>query len=304
MLGFISGVTMGIISASAMVINLIFWGALFYCVLIFKLLVKPFPVSLQLAKHIDSILVKIAELWIYGNAAIYLLCFDLSWDIQVPAQLKRDTSYLVASNHQSWVDILVLQKMFTGKIPFLRFFLKQELIWLPILGLAWWGLDMPFMKRYSREYLAKNPHMRGKDMQTTRESCAKFKLKPVSIINFFEGTRYSAKKHAAQQSPFENLLKPRAGGCALSIEAMDGIIKQLLLVTIVYPNQKLTLKHFLYNQTRHIIGRAELIDIPPQFIGGDYENDAQFKAKFQNWVNELWQRQEQTLKNLKSSIDL
>ncbi len=55
--------------------------------------------------------------------------------------------YLVSSNHQSWVDILVLQRIFHGRIPFLKFFLKQELIWVPVIGLAWWALDFPFMKR-------------------------------------------------------------------------------------------------------------------------------------------------------------
>jgi 1-acyl-sn-glycerol-3-phosphate acyltransferase len=41
----------------------------------------------------------------------------------------------------------VLQRIFHGRIPFLKFFLKQELIWVPVIGLAWWALDFPFMKR-------------------------------------------------------------------------------------------------------------------------------------------------------------
>ncbi len=53
------------------------------------------------------------------------------------------------SNHRSWVDILVLQSIFNRRIPFLKFFLKRQLIWVPLLGLAWWALDFPFMRRYS-----------------------------------------------------------------------------------------------------------------------------------------------------------
>ena len=33
--------------------------------------------------------------------------------------------YLVVSNHQSWVDILALQRVFNREIPFLKFFLKK-----------------------------------------------------------------------------------------------------------------------------------------------------------------------------------
>ena len=66
------------------------------------------------------------------------------------ADLRVDGHYLVLANHQSWVDIPVLQRVFNRRIPLLRFFLKRQLFWVPVLGLAWWALDFPFMRRSTR----------------------------------------------------------------------------------------------------------------------------------------------------------
>ena len=57
-----------------------------------------------------------------------------SWDVEGVETLDRSEWYLVLANHQSWVDIAVLQRIFHRKIPFLKFFIKKELLWLPILG--------------------------------------------------------------------------------------------------------------------------------------------------------------------------
>jgi 1-acyl-sn-glycerol-3-phosphate acyltransferase len=128
--------------------------------------------------------------------------------------LEAKGHYLVLSNHQSWVDILILQKVFNRRIPFMRFFLKQQLIWVPMLGLAWWALDFPFMQRHTKSQLQKRPELAGQDIAATRKACEKFLGKPVSIMIFPEGTRFTPAKHAQQQSPFQHLLKPKSGGMA------------------------------------------------------------------------------------------
>ena len=130
--------------------------------------------------------------------------------------LLRDGWYLVIANHQTWVDIVILQAVFNRRIPFLKFFIKQELIWFPLLGIAWWAMDMPFMKRFSPSYLAKNPHMKGKDRETTRRACEKFRDTPTSVLNFIEGTRFSENKRVDRKSPYNHLLQPRAGGLAIA----------------------------------------------------------------------------------------
>jgi 1-acyl-sn-glycerol-3-phosphate acyltransferase len=57
------------------------------------------------------------------------------------------------------------------------------------------------MRRYSRKLLEKKPHLKGKDIETTRQACAKFRHIPVSVMNFVEGTRFTARKHDKQGHP-------------------------------------------------------------------------------------------------------
>ena len=119
---------------------------------------------------------------------------DTRWDVDGLAGLDYQHSYLVTSNHQSWVDILVLQYLFNRRIRLLRFFLKQELIWVPVIGLCWWALEFPFMKRYSHETIEKHPELRGKDLETTTKMCRRLRDQPFAITNFLEGTRFSEEK--------------------------------------------------------------------------------------------------------------
>lgn len=247
---------------------------------------------------LDRILMGIAGLWIYINSVNTDLFCQIDWDIRGLDKLNPGQWYLVLSNHQSWVDILVLQKTLRKKIPMLKFFLKKELIWVPFLGLAWWALDFPFMKRYSREFLAKNPHMKGKDLESTRKACQKFKHTPVSIMNFVEGTRYTPEK--AKTSAFSHLLTPKAGGIAFVLGSMDQCLNHILDVTIVYPDRVPTFWSFISGKTRKIIVDCQLLEIGWQ-IKGDYFNDPVFKAQFCEWLNQLWQGKDRKIEHLLSS---
>ena len=161
------------------------------------------------------------------NHWFFKLSRTLNIEVSGDQELERAQWYLCVANHQSWADVLVIQFALNRKIPFLKFFIKKQLLWLPIFGAVWYAMDFPFMSRYSKEQIRKKPHLRGKDIETTRKACQKFKYKPVSIMNFVEGTRYTKAKHAAQNSPYTHLLKPRAGGIAFVLEALDGKINKI-----------------------------------------------------------------------------
>ena len=190
------------------------------------------------------VLLWIAEAWISCNSAWMALTQRSEWDVSGLDELDYRSWYMVSCNHQSWVDILVLQHLLNRRIPLLKFFLKQQLIWVPVMGLAWWALDFPFMRRHSEQYLKKHPEMRGKDQETTRRACEKFALVPTSVMNFLEGTRFTPAKHARQQSPYAHLLKPKAGGMALALNAMGDKFQAILDVTIVYPDGRPTFWQF------------------------------------------------------------
>jgi 1-acyl-sn-glycerol-3-phosphate acyltransferase len=200
--------------------------------------------------------------------------------------------YMITANHQSWVDILVLQRLFNRRIPFIKFFLKRELIWVPFIGLAWWALEFPFMKRYSSALLKKRPELKGKDIEVTKRACDKFQYFPVSIMNFLEGTRFTPAKHDQQSSQYKHLLMPKAGGLSFALNAMDGKLHQLIDVTIVYPEGIPNFFDYLCGKVPEIKVHLRVMSIENSLLG-DYQNDADYRAYFQQWVNELWQQKDQ-----------
>ena len=248
--------------------------------------------------RLNSWLIGIAERWIGVNSALADRFTHIHWQIELPPGLNPRGSYLVLSNHQSWVDIPVLQYVFNRRIPFMRFFLKRQLIWVPLLGLAWWALDFPFMRRLSKTQLARRPELAGTDFAATRRACEKFRTMPVSVMNFVEGTRFTPEKHARQSSPYTHLLKPKAGGVAFVLDAMGESLHGILDVTIAYPNGRPTLMDLLCDRVREI--RVEVVSraIPPDFIGANYEADKVYRVRFQRWINALWSEKDAAITRL------
>ncbi|MCF8977382.1 MULTISPECIES: acyltransferase [Pseudomonas syringae group] len=231
----------------------------------------------------------IAETWAEIDKLIFAACVPTQWDIRGDEGLRADTSYLVISNHQSWVDIPALIQALNRRTPFFKFFLKKELIWVPLLGLAWWGLDYPFMKRYTKAFLAKNPELKGKDLEITKAACELFKRQPVTIVNYLEGTRFTPAKHAAQTSPYTSLLKPKAGGVAFVLAAMGEQLDAILDVTVVYPGYGIPgFWDMLCGRVPKVIVDIRTRPMDPALWQGDYENDPVFREKIQGWVNQLW----------------
>ena len=238
-------------------------------------------------------IIVISELWISINSGWMKLFQRTEWDVEGLEGLSHKGWYLVTSNHQSWVDIFALQHIFNRRIPFLKFFIKKELIWVPFIGVAWWAMDFPFMKRYSKEFLKKHPEMRGKDVETTRKACEKFRYTPVSVINFAEGTRFTDQKHARQKSPYKNLLKPKVGGTALVLDAMGDCISTLLDITIVYPDGRPGFWDFMCGKVKHVSIRINQIEIPQELRSRDYNQDDQHRDKIKKWVDDLWVSKDQ-----------
>lgn len=231
-------------------------------------------------RGLDQVLMTLAEGWIAINGWWMALVQRIHWDVTGLDGLRRRGWYLVSSNHQSWVDILVLQKVFHRRVPFLKFFLKRQLLFVPVMGLAWWALDFPFMRRRSGS--------RAQDLATARRACEKFRLIPTSVMNFLEGTRFSPAKRDAQASPYKHLLKPKAGGLATALGAMGERFDALLDVTIVYPGGVPTFWDLLSGKVGAVVVRVCERKIPADLLGGDYEGDPEFRARIQAWLHALW----------------
>ncbi len=243
---------------------------------------------------------KTGEFWVDGNAVIFGMRSSDRLDIRGIEGLSRQNWYLLSSNHQTWVDIIVLQVVFGRRIPFPKFFIKQQMIWFPFLGIAWWAMDMPFMKRYSKSYLVKHPEKKGQDFEATRAACNKFRRTPTTVINFVEGTRFTPEKKIRRNSPFEHLLPPRAGGIALALSTMGSMFDCVLDVTIVYPKGVAQFWALCCGEFGGVIVDIRRRPVEEWMLEGDYENDREYRSRFHKWLTEVWQEKDELIGDLSS----
>jgi len=285
----------GSLILSLVILNTLFWLPILVIGAVIKIII-PLPF---LKKWISKTLIACANNWVSLNSFFMFLFLKIDWVVSDIEGFSKNDWYFVNCNHQSWSDIPVVQKILNRRIPMLKFFLKKELIWVPIIGVCWWALDFPFMKRSTPEEIRKNPALAGKDLDTTRKACEKFKSTPVSVFNFVEGTRFNQAKHDKQQSPFTNLLKPKAGGAAFVLGSMGQQMHTMLDITIVYPDKQNGPWDLFCGRINKVVVHIKKIEIPKEFLGKDYSSDPTFKADFQSWLNILWTEKDALITELK-----
>ncbi|MFQ6371902.1 acyltransferase [Shewanella sp. YIC-542] len=293
MLSFLPAPVLFVISTVLLILNTLFWSGLVCLGGLFKLLPwRPWQVT------VTRLMNTFMWAWATCNGGILHLIAKVEWDVQGLEHLQKNGWYLLISNHLSGFDIAAQTYIFRNHIPMLKFFLKKELLYVPLMGLGCWALDMPFMNRTSPEKLKKNPKLKGKDLATTRRSCEKFKSLPTSIINYVEGSRFTQDKRQRQNSPYQHLLKPKAGGIAFTLSAMGEQFNALLNVTMVYPDApKDILKAVMHGQVHKIVIRIESLPVP-QVDGDKYFNNPEYRVAFQRWLNQLWEQKDHQIGQL------
>jgi len=234
----------------------------------------------------------LGECWVRCNDRIFDTFLDTEWRLEGFDGLRRDAHYLVISNHVSWVDIFAIQRAVLGRAPFLRFFLKSTLFWFPFVGQACWALEFPFMRRHSPEYLRQHPEKRGRDLETTRKACRRFRRIPVSILNFVEGTRFTRQKHEDQESPYRHLLRPRAGGIGFVLASLGEQLDAMLDVTIVYPQRDVTMLDFVSNRLPWITLHARRVDVPAELMTPAITEPGPEREAFKAWVDGIWREKD------------
>lgn len=294
MLAFLPPFLRGVVALLLLILNTLFWCTPLFALAVLKLLVPVRAVRVR----IDHVLNAIATGWVACNSGWMRLTQRTQWEVTGVEGLRYEEWYLVNCNHQSWVDILALQHVLNRRIPLLKFFLKQQLIYVPVIGLAWWALDFPFLRRHSNAALRAHPELREQDRATARRACAKFSLVPTSVISFAEGTRFTPAKHRKQASPYKHLLKPKAGALALALNAMGTRFHSLLDVTIIYPQGAPTFWTFLCGRITRVVIHVQTRPIPPEFNTGDYAGDSTFRGAFHRWLAEQWAEKDQRISAL------
>ena len=256
----------------------------------------------------DQTVIKITNHWISSNnALINNLLPRKDWRITLPDDVHMHGKYLLVSNHQSWVDTSIVQYISEKRLPLTRFFTKFELIYIPIVGQAFYFLDFPMMRRHSKEAVAKNPALKGKDIEEAKRACALLKDKPFTLLNYLEGTRFTKEKHNKQNSPYTHLLKPRAGGLSLAISALGEHIDGILDMTIVYPDGVPTYGDLWKGNIKRLGVDVRYLEIPDDLFSGikegGYENDEDIKAQMFDWVEHVWQQKDQRITTMLAEFE-
>jgi 1-acyl-sn-glycerol-3-phosphate acyltransferase len=285
LINFLPGSIRGVVACLLMSLNILIVSLPIFIFSLLKLIIP-----IRAWRHLCSrILNRIVSLWTTINGLLWAPSPEnVEWRLDATDGIDTESWYLVTSNHQTWADIFFVQGVLNRRIPQLKFFLKQELIWIPVIGLCWWALDFPFMKRYSREYLKKHPDKIGKDLETTRQACAKCNELPTALFNFMEGTRFTPEKHKALRSPYNHLLKPKVAGTGLVFDVMGDKLETMIDITISYHGQRPTYWDFVCGRIKKTSIIIESVAIPKELLGRDYATDSAFRKQLIRWVNNRW----------------
>lgn len=286
-----------ILHTALQIANLALWGGLIILLGLIKLVLPNGPVRAAWNKLMHALMFS------FGRISVLLIRLFNNVDIEcaVHGELAKDRWYLIIANHLSYLDIILLIEFATHRIPAPKFFLKKELIWLPFVGLGAWALDMPFMHRYTRAFLEKHPEKKGKDLETTKAYCEKFRTVPTTVINFVEGTRFTSDKHAARQSPYAHLLPPKAGGVSFTLAAMGELFTNVLDISLLYPeNRRHPMMAMLSGQMTKIVIDVNVTPVP-ELQHQTQRSDTEFRLYFQDWLNTLWKSKDNRIKKLLES---
>jgi 1-acyl-sn-glycerol-3-phosphate acyltransferase len=275
----------GLLAGAVLILSVTVAGLCFLPFVVLKWLV-PVPGFQRACKEL---MFGIARQWATFNHLVYRLMYPINWEIDVRGTLDPQRSYLLIGNHQSWIDILLVFDQFTRRTPPVCFFLKRELLWMPVIGWACWAMDFPFMRRSG---------MAG-DLETTRRFCERFRDHPVTVVNFAEGTRFSEEKRLSKRSPYRHLLRPKTAGIAYTLDAMGDQFAGVIDVTIAYrASRHPPLWSFLIGEQTDLAITIDVLPVPQELIGGDYATDRAFRERFQTWLNGMWQRKDARLERL------
>lgn len=233
----------------------------------------------RLSSPLKQLAALFSNYWGHINHLIMFHICGVQFSINGNHDFSKDKWYLLISNHRSAADIPILYSIFCQKLPPFKFFLKKELLYLPLIGTACWALQMPFINRKKSHAFSFNFDL--------------FKYAPCTIINFVEGSRANKEKIKANSSPYKHLLKPKFRGVLSTLESVKEI-KHIIDVTLVYQGMD-TLKkpNILFKlfcgQLRFIEINIKKIDIPDLIYNCDSNEKNQL---FKSWLNNLWTKKD------------
>jgi 1-acyl-sn-glycerol-3-phosphate acyltransferase len=168
--------------------------------------------------HVYRLAVKVDSFWMMKVVGIELI---------IKGKANTDRAPVVICNHQSWFDIALVQEVITGNGPIIKFLVKREIAWVPIIGWICLALNFPRLRR------SKKDGARVSDFSIIQKATKTHGDETGALLIFPEGTRFSELKKSKQKSPYQHLLKPKTGGLNV-ITQHAGADTSLIDVTIDY----------------------------------------------------------------------
>lgn len=224
----------------------------------------------------------VVSVWVGGNAWMLgvLRLIEIETIIEEPLS-DRTHWWVVVSNHQSWSDVIAIQCALLRLAPPIKFVTKRELIWIPFVGLAMWLLRFPYVRRFSAEAARRDRSLLEKNRQAMERAATQFLQRPIAILTFLEGTRFTRAKHTEQESPFEHLLNPRTGGLAYVLDALGPRATRIVDLTLNYEGTVPGFWELLCGRCRGVTISIRSIEVTDEF-----------KSDLKTSVLELWQQKD------------
>ena len=276
--------------------NLTFWIIPVLVLVAFKWLL-PIP-SMQ--PGIYGMMAWIYRIAVQMNSWILFKVLKIQLDVTGVNQTYPGDFYLSLCNHQSWSDILILQHLLNRKTPIMKFLVKKELMYLPVVGLICWAYDFPFLNRGKQPPKISDNSDRRSDSQTLNRSLARFLRSSATIMNFAEGTRFSPLKAERQNSPYQYLLKPKAGGLIAIYKMMGHELAAILDFTIVYDAPRPTFWRFIGGKILRVKVHLDTI-LSNEFKENFGLPEINFNpGRAIEWLNQRWEKKERIIEQISS----
>ena len=217
---------------------------------------------------------------------------SIEWEYNIAENLDIENWYIAMSNHQSWADIFILLAAGHKKMPLLKFFMKKELQWIPIIYLVHKTIDMPFLNRHSQKQIEANPELKKLDYQNAETAAKRFSRNPSTAFSFAEGTRFTHDKHLAQASPYKNFLTPKIGALAIALKGMPQV-NELIDFTVIYSTDKRSTWDFLCGEMRQAKVYAKAHEIPETLKGKNFDQEEEYRREFKNFIEKIWKEKQE-----------
>ena len=183
----------------------------------------------------------------YWAKWILSACF-INYKIKGLNKIENEKNYIIISNHQSAIDVIVTFALFP--MP-LSFFTKKELFYIPLFG---WAMYLAGMVKVDR-------HNKKKSKKCVEDAIEKYHNTMLSFLIYPEGTRTS----------YEKLNEFKKGGFIFSIKAKGEVVP----LTLIYEKNKFS------NIRRNV---TLLVDSPISTLNYNVEQKDELIVKIKNII--------------------